>query len=1785
MEDRTIVGKRTTLVTISLLCLLVLTSAAHCQDEPPPSDLAWSTFLGGSGSDYGLAIAVDASGCVYVASATHSPNFPTVAGSLDVTFNGGTWDVAVTKISADGKSIVYSTLLGGKDSDYPFSIAVDAAGCAYVAGYTSSSDFPTTPGAFDTTHNGGWDVFVTKLNASGSAMVYSTFIGGTSVDVARGIAVDSTGSIYAAGYTSSSDFPTTPGAFGSIVTQTDAFVLKLNASGSGLDYCTLLGGGELDYAWGICVDESTGSACVAGFTNSADFPATAGAFDTSYNGEWDAFAARINPMGTKVEYATFLGGPTTDIARAIALDPAGRMCVVGKTNSSDYPVTPLAIDAIINGFDDAFVTVLDNDGADLYYSTFLGGSGNDAAQAVAVDSFGQVCVAGRTESSNFPTSAGAYDTSYKGAADAFVTKVDAVGSAAVYSTYIGGSALEDTACQLALDDSGFAHVTGKTASGAFPTTSGVIGPSYAGSEDGFVSTIALRDSDAPTGTITIDGGVFATRSTSVTLGLIATDAGGTVTDMRFSTDNETWTDWESYAQTRSWELDAEDGRKTIYVQYRDADGHESAAYSRSIVLDTVSPTGTVLVCSGAEYALRTPVTLALSGADTGSGVKAMRFSNGGAAWSDWRAYSTTSEWVLTPGDGPKTVYAQFRDAAGNESDVCSDDILLNTTIAGTVTINSGARFTGSTSAQLSIDAVDAAEMRLCNEDGQWDQWQAYAISRQWTLTSGEGVKTVSVQFRDALGKLSSTFSDTITMDTAPPSGTVLINGGTGYASSTKVMLTLSATDAVCRVSHMRLSQDGTDWVPWEPYAAARQYELTGVGGEKSVFAQFRDEAGNVSEACSDTIYLETAAPTGSITINSGAEFANSAAVMLSLSADDEGSGVAKMRFSTDSTTWTAWEAFAASKPWTLTGGDGRKTVFAQFCDSAGNVSEACSDSITLDSTAPSGSVRINDDAQYASAASVVLNLTAVDPGSGVSDMRLSTDGSTWGAWESYATTRAWTLTLGDGEKRIYVQYRDVLGNTSASCSDSIRLDTLPPTGTVTIDSGRSFTYSTSVTLACSASDSGSGVSQMRIRNSGTEWGAWETYSPGRLWDLTPGDGAKTVEAQFKDGVGRISQTCSDSITYQSVPLKVVSTSPASSATDVGVRETLLAAFSKALAASSVSSQTFLLYDADGAQVQGLVGYDPSMHIATLTPVSPLAYGTIHTAVIKASVRDTNGGELQADYSWQFTTAAAPTDDAYEPNDVPADAFDFTGSPAMWLSQISGTAIQANDDFYAIEVDAAAPRVLVDCAFIHSEGDINIQLLDATGQAFTPLHGSRVSATTANTEHIDCVVPVAGVYLVKVRGANAWNAYDLRWECAADWQGAPPRVVSVSPSGSELAALDAPVVIGFDRAMDRASTEAAISVLPGLESPQCFWSDDSTTLTIVHAGFYPATDYTGIVAASASDTGGITRAQEYAWGFTTTSSWARFETDRISVIGGSTFATPRILVADPAKRTSVTIVVTVPTGVAIDPLSSGGSLACVAVGKDAYQLTSEWDPASRSITITARLRNLTAVQEVVKSIRLTAPAAGQSVHIWLDDYSALTIRCDGALPGDFDLDGAVTIADASRFINAWVRTHRGPVPPFDAALDSPYDLAPRTSVAWPFWSSIGDRRINIDDASAFIDCWVNSRSASTVGPSPLAMQTVRAAGIEIRGDDLTVTLDDAPGGMFETSVVLPADRAFDASAGPDGNLARVTPGTSVGSLFFTEYDDATRAVHITGCARGGAPYVVASVHLQCQGGPE
>jgi hypothetical protein len=466
--------------------------------------LEWSTFLGGNNDDHCISLGLTATGQIIITGATMSVDFPTTPGAYDTTFSGSACDGFVSCLSADGSQLLWSTAIGGNSADVLFDVALDGSGRVIVAGSTYSSDFPTTPGAYDTTHNGTSDGMIVCLSSDGSQLLYSTYLGSAAQDMIVALDVSNAGDAVVGGYTGSVNFPTTTGAYDTTYNggARDAFVTRITADGTALVYSTYIGGSNDDgnvYQYPIiensdlmCVLlDNSENAIISGATRSTDFPTTPNAYDTTWNGGyWDIFVAKFAATGSELIFSTYLGGSSWEapLCNSMCLSENGLIGIGGSTASTNFPTTQSAFDTTFNGdLQDAIVALLDPTGSQLLYSTFIGGPATyDVLGSLAFDMDGDILFTGQADS-DFPTTPGAYDTTLAGDVDAFVARLSPEGNGQadlIYSSYIGGAS-DEAAIDLAIVDDSTVVLVGFTVSSNFPTTSGAYDTSYGGVQDGF----------------------------------------------------------------------------------------------------------------------------------------------------------------------------------------------------------------------------------------------------------------------------------------------------------------------------------------------------------------------------------------------------------------------------------------------------------------------------------------------------------------------------------------------------------------------------------------------------------------------------------------------------------------------------------------------------------------------------------------------------------------------------------------------------------------------------------------------------------------------------------------------------------------------------------------------------------------------------------------------------------------------------------------------------------------------------------------------------------------------------------------------------------------------------------------------------------------------------------------------------------------------------------------------------------------------------------------------------
>ena len=454
--------------------------------------LTYSTYLGGIGNDWGNGIAVDAEGNIYVTGWTASVDFPLANPYQPVI--GGSFDVFISKFNPSGSALIYSTYLGGNGSDQALRITVDGKGNAYLTGRTGSTNFPIM-NAFQATFGGGTqDVFVAKLGASGSALAYSTYLGGNGDDEAYDVEIDVTGSAYVVGNTASSNFPLANPFQPILRGARDAFITKLAPSGSKLAYSTYLGGSAAEGGYGVAVASDGSNAYASGITLSSDFPVASPYQPTNRGGGGDAFVTKFTTSGSGLVYSSYFGGTLRDVGGDLTVDASGNLYHTGTTSSFDFPVAN-ALQATNGGGSDAFITKLSPTGTTLLYSTYLGGSGDEIGSTCKLDSEGNLYTTGGTRSTNFPAF-NAIQSTLGGGQDAYVTKQNAPGSVLSYATYLGGSG-DDFGRLITVDGAGVVYVTGETYSTDFPLVN-PYQPVSRGNGDVYVSRIGYQPPPVPT---------------------------------------------------------------------------------------------------------------------------------------------------------------------------------------------------------------------------------------------------------------------------------------------------------------------------------------------------------------------------------------------------------------------------------------------------------------------------------------------------------------------------------------------------------------------------------------------------------------------------------------------------------------------------------------------------------------------------------------------------------------------------------------------------------------------------------------------------------------------------------------------------------------------------------------------------------------------------------------------------------------------------------------------------------------------------------------------------------------------------------------------------------------------------------------------------------------------------------------------------------------------------------------------------------------------------------------
>jgi hypothetical protein len=585
--------------------------------------LAYGTYVGGPDGSAAAGIAVDSAGNAYIAGTANTAQYPTTPGAYQTHLAGGS-DAFVTKLSANGSSLIYSTYVGGTDSDSAYSLTIDNAGNAYIGGTTGSSDFPVTPGAFHLS-GGPPTGFLTKLNSTGSALVYSAEIGDAT---ARGVAVDSVGNLYATGGVFGT-FQTTPGAYKTTIGTTncenapgESYVFELSADGSKPVYSTYISDCEQAYAIAV----QNGEAYITGNTQQYH-PVTPGAFQSSFGGYFDSFVTKLNTSGSALVYSTFLGGSGADQGSGIAVDSSGNAVVAGFTSSPNYPVHNAFQPTMtgVNYPNDAVVTKLNSTGTALVYSTYLGGANSASANAVALDSAGNAYVAGSTSSADFPTKdafqgicgASTFNNCLQ---SAFVSKFSPTGTF-LASTFYSPAASYSYANAIAANSSGNAYIGGASDKGLLTSANAYERTTTTGQGEG-TAYVAKINTSVQTGcsnlrqnrTVAICSPFsLGTTGTPVRVSAVVNDVSDTVTSIQVYVDGSLWFEEDGGNQIDSY-IAVGPGSHSLTVKAWDSQGSFSS--TRTVTVSGIQKT----TCTAGEILPYVQICTPLGGSSQSSPV-------------------------------------------------------------------------------------------------------------------------------------------------------------------------------------------------------------------------------------------------------------------------------------------------------------------------------------------------------------------------------------------------------------------------------------------------------------------------------------------------------------------------------------------------------------------------------------------------------------------------------------------------------------------------------------------------------------------------------------------------------------------------------------------------------------------------------------------------------------------------------------------------------------------------------------------------------------------------------------------------------------------------------------------------------------------------------------------------------------------------------------------------------------------------------------------------------------
>lgn len=813
--------------------------------------LLGSTYLSGSNNDYINCITTDSKGNVYVVGHTQSLDFPTTGG-YDISHNDDGSDIFISKFNSDLTSLIASTYFGGAGNDYGYSIAVDSSDNIYIAGHTSSTDIPTSVNTYSNASKGFFDIFVSKFNSDLTSLLASTYLGGSSYDYGCALSIDTNGKIYVMGRTWSSDFPTTSGVYSpSHNGLYDVFISKFDENLTSLIASTYLGGSDSDSGRSMSVN-SEGNIYVCGYTSSSDFPATAGAYHTSWNDSDDVFVSKLNGDLTELLASTHFGGTDNDYGWSLAIDPDGMVYVGGSTSSSDYPTTSGAYKTTRQGNDDIFVSKLDGNLKELLASTYLGGSDDDNCRGIAVDKEKEIYISGYSASSDFPTTKGAYKNSKQGNYDVIVSKLSENLTELLASTYLGGT--DDDVCKsMAVD--GKVYIGGYTKSSDYPTNPDAYMNVAHGSKEAFLSKAGGNLSSLPQ--VTTGAVSNVTTHSAILNGIV--NAQGTSTTAIFQYDSTSML----YGKTSSSQ-----------AIFGDADSNIS------ISIDGLS--------SGATYYYRLVAQ-----------------NEEGTVNGNEKSFTTA---ISTDSDDPPFREVLSIQATTPQQGAANVPVNSHVYALFSMLIN-GSTFTPDTFKLKADNGYVQGGVTTNNSTAQFIPSKNLSFDTTYTAVITTAAQAANYAGTSLNADYTWSFTTSSSQDASPPSGSILINSDSGYTNSRIATLHLAATDDGAVVGYY-LSNDSTrpsDNSPdWEYTISSDSnfkkdvsYTLSGDDGNKTVYVWYKDSSGNISDYASDSIILDITKPKVTITRPTANAVYTTAVDAISLggTASDATSGVQNVMWS------------------------------------------------------------------------------------------------------------------------------------------------------------------------------------------------------------------------------------------------------------------------------------------------------------------------------------------------------------------------------------------------------------------------------------------------------------------------------------------------------------------------------------------------------------------------------------------------------------------------------------------------------------------------------------------------------------------------------------------------------------------------------------------------------------------------------------------------------------------------------------------------------------------------